>query len=141
VARCWGGRDGARPFRHFVSSCRRGDAWTLLTRSEKRLTMEMMNTKSIGADAILYRSPPAVFRELADGTAVLLHLESTAYFGINRIGVLIRSLLENRNTIARITRQIREQIARTPPELAEDVTTFVGDLAARDLILIEDGSG
>jgi len=103
--------------------------------------MEMMNTKSIGADVTLRRSPSAVFRELADGTAVLLHLESTAYFGINRIGVLIWDLLEDGNTIARITREIRERVAGTPPELEEDVTSFVAELAARDLIWIEDVSG
>jgi hypothetical protein len=86
----------------------------------------------------LRRSDRAVFRELADGTGVLLHLDSTAYHGINRIGALIWSLIEDGTTLQELTDEVRAAVLDPPDELADDVAEFVRDLLARDLIVVSD---
>jgi hypothetical protein len=99
----------------------------------------MMGARTVSEEeAVIRRSPRAVFRELADGTGVLLHLDSTAYFAVNGIGVLIWSLLDEGNTISGIADELRARLDGTPPDLEVDVTAYVAELRARGLILVED---
>lgn len=101
----------------------------------------MMPTDLMEADAKITRSDRAVFRELADGTGVLLHLDSTAYHGINRIGALIWSLIHDGITLGRLTEEVRTRVTDPPPQLADDVEEFVRDLDSRDLVVVEDPPG
>lgn len=100
-----------------------------------------MRAETMDADMKIRRSDRAVFRELADGTGVLLDLDTTAYHGVNRIGVLIWSLIEEGTTLARLTDEVRSRVLDAPPEIVDDVAEFIRDLSARDLIIIEDPSG
>jgi hypothetical protein len=100
----------------------------------------MMPAEVTRADVKIRRSERAVFRELADGTGVLLHLDSTAYHGVNRIGVLIWSLIDEGTTLSRLTADVRSRVMDPPPEIAEDVEEFVRDLSSRELIVVEDAS-
>jgi hypothetical protein len=102
------------------------------------LVREMMGPRTVREEeAIVRRSPRAVFRELADGSGVLLHLDSTAYYAVNGIGVLIWSLLEDHDTITGIARELRARLEGTPPDLEADVAAYVGELRARGLVLVE----
>jgi hypothetical protein len=98
----------------------------------------MMRVETMGSDVKIRRSDRAVFRELADGTGVLLHLDTTAYHGVNRIGVLIWSLIDEGTTLSQLTDDVRSRVMDPPPEIADDVEEFVRDLSSRDLILVED---
>ena len=100
----------------------------------------MVSADIMGADVKIRRSDRAVFRELADGTGVLLHLDTTAYHGVNRIGVLIWSLIDEGTTLSQLTDDVRSRVMDPPPEIADDVEEFVRDLSSRDLILVEDTS-
>jgi Coenzyme PQQ synthesis protein D (PqqD) len=100
----------------------------------------MMRVEAMGSDVKIRRSDRAVFRELADGTGVLLHLDTTAYHGVNRIGVLIWSLIDEGTTLSRLTDDVRSRVMDPPPEIDDDVEEFVRDLSSRDLILVEDTS-
>jgi hypothetical protein len=100
----------------------------------------MVPADIMGADVKIRRSDRAVFRELADGTGVLLHLDTTAYHGVNRIGVLIWSLIDEGTTLSQLTDDVRSRVMDPPPEIADDVEEFVRDLSSRDLILVEDTS-
>jgi hypothetical protein len=100
----------------------------------------MVPVDIMGADVKIRRSDRAVFRELADGTGVLLHLDTTAYHGVNRIGVLIWSLIDEGTTLSQLTDDVRTRVMDPPPEIADDVEEFVRDLSSRDLILVEDAS-
>lgn len=100
-----------------------------------------MPVETMGSDVKIRRSDRAVFRELADGTGVLLDLDTTAYHGINRIGVLIWSLIEDGTTLDRITDEVRSRVLDPPPEIVDDVAEFIEDLRSRDLIVIEEHSG
>jgi hypothetical protein len=100
----------------------------------------MMPAEVMRADVKIRRSERAVFRELADGTGVLLHLDSTAYHGVNRIGVLIWSLIDEGTTLSRLTDDVRSRVMDPPPEIADDVEEFVRDLSSRELIVVEDAT-
>ena len=59
-------------------------------------------------DAVIRRNPQVVYRELAgEGGAVLLHLDSGAYHGLNETGILIWSLIDGERTFDAIVRSIR----------------------------------
>ncbi|HZA27715.1 MAG TPA: PqqD family protein [Actinomycetota bacterium] len=83
------------------------------------------------------RNERAVFRELADGTGVVLHLETTAYHGVNEVGVLIWTLLESEVTFGVLVGQLGERLDGAPSGLAEDVSEFLQSLSERDLVRLE----
>jgi len=69
---------------------------------------------------------------------VLLHLDTAAYHGLNEMGVAIWSLIEPGITFGALVDALRAQIADAPPSLDQDVSTFLGELQQRDLVLIGD---
>jgi Coenzyme PQQ synthesis protein D (PqqD) len=110
------------------------------TERSGRVTGSERSELALLSETRFIRSPRAVFRELADGTGVLLHLDSTSYHAVNRTGVLIWELLEDGNDAAGITAEIRAHFEDSPPSLAEDVARYVEGLRSRGLILVERAS-
>ncbi len=88
--------------------------------------------------ATVQRNPRVAFRQLEDGTGVLLHLDSTNYHGVNGVGALIWSLLDSPRTLGELVVALRSQLNDPPPSLVDDVRTFVGDLEKRDLVTLTD---
>ena len=86
-------------------------------------------------DAVIRRNPQVVYRELAgEGGAVLLHLDSGAYHGLNETGILIWSLIDGERTFDQLVADVREQLDDPPDDLAAETERFLADLRARDLI-------
>jgi hypothetical protein len=88
----------------------------------------------VESDTIIRRNPKAVFREFEDGAGVLLHLETTAYHGVNSVGALIWRLLDNQVTFGHLMEEIRGGLDDAPEGLEEDVTEFLEQLRGRDLV-------
>jgi Coenzyme PQQ synthesis protein D (PqqD) len=88
-------------------------------------------------DATIRRNPRVVFRELADSTGVLLHLETTAYHGLNQVGVVIWRSLEGGVTFDTLIEKLASEFQGQAPSLEQDVETFLTQLADRDLVWIE----
>ena len=89
------------------------------------------------AETMVRRSPRAACKELADGSgAVILHLESGAYHGLNQIGTLIWNLLEEDSSLADLLAGLRMVLDDPPPNLAEEVVAFLSDLQRRDLVVL-----
>lgn len=84
--------------------------------------------------ATVQRNPHVAFRQLKDGTGVLLHLDSTYYHGVNGVGALIWSLLESPRTVDELVLELRSHLTHPPSDLPDDVREFVGDLEERDLV-------
>jgi hypothetical protein len=88
--------------------------------------------------AAIRRSDRAVHRELADEAGgVILHLDTSAYYSVNSVGLLIWTLLDDSPTFTELVEQLRAQIPDAPPELEDDVREFLAELQQRELVLIE----
>jgi hypothetical protein len=76
----------------------------------------------------------AIFRSLDEG-AVVLHLGSGEYHGLNTTGAMIWELLDGRR-LAEVACALRARMADTPCELEEHVRLFVHGLARRGLVTV-----
>ncbi len=81
------------------------------------------------------RNPDVVFRSLEDEQGgVLLHMQSGEYHGLNELGSLIWGLIENETRFADLVDGVRAETEDAPDSVDEDVSRFVEDLSARDLV-------
>lgn len=91
-------------------------------------------------EATPVKNPRAVYRDLADGEGgVLLHLDSGQYHGVNEVGAIIWRSADGERTVSRIAAAVRAEMNDAPPELEEDVESFIEDLLQRDLIRLARG--
>jgi predicted metal-dependent hydrolase len=85
-------------------------------------------------DMPLTRNPDVAFRELAEGEAVLLHLVSGSYHGVNAVGALVWGLVDGDRTATDVVAAVREQVEDPPDSLEAEVRAFIADLRERDLL-------
>jgi hypothetical protein len=84
---------------------------------------------------MIERSEDVVYRELSSGDgAVLLHVPSGSYHGLNSTGSLIWSLIDGERTRDDIILLLRDAIDDSPPGLDHEVDDFLNDLRRRKLI-------
>jgi hypothetical protein len=83
------------------------------------------------------RNPRVVARELPppDG-AVLLHLETGAYHGLNPVGFLVWSAIDEERTVADVVETVQAQVNGAPPNLEDDVVRFLEGARERDLVRV-----
>lgn len=93
--------------------------------------------RRLSPDAVLMRNPRVAYRELNDGSAVLLHLDTGAYHGLNDVGSLVWGELEDQSTLSALILAIRQRFDAAPATLADDVRAFVDGLVERDLIKVK----
>ena len=86
--------------------------------------------------AKIRRNPQVTIRELEEGEAVLLHLESGAYHGLNPVGVVIWELLENEQTVAELAEGVRSRTEDPPETLEDDINSFLESARERDLLVV-----
>jgi hypothetical protein len=93
----------------------------------------------LGAQAKIRRNPQVIVRELSAGEgAVLLHLESGAYHGVNPVGELIWELLEEERTVADLVEAVRNRTEDPPATLEDDVVRFLESVQERDLLVVSE---
>lgn len=85
-------------------------------------------------------SPRAVFRDL-EGEAVILHLDSGTYFGLNRVGTRIWQLVEQHGRLAAVFDILAREYAVDPAVLERDLLSLVADLERHGLASRIDESG
>jgi Coenzyme PQQ synthesis protein D (PqqD) len=94
----------------------------------------------IEASTLIRRNERVVSRSLAGQTgAVLLNLDTSAYHGVNEVGELVWDLVSDGITFNHLIAKIQEQLEAVPPSLVDDITAFLADLSARDLVVLESG--
>jgi Coenzyme PQQ synthesis protein D (PqqD) len=77
-------------------------------------------------------------RDLAEGEgAVLLHLDSGQYHGINPVGQAIWELLADGGTVGEVVDRLRDRVEAPPPSLESDVLRFLTSIHERDLVVVE----
>ena len=94
---------------------------------------------SIPPKAVLRRSPRVAYRELGgERGAVLLRLDTGAYHGIDRVGVLVWDLLEGSPTFGELIPSLREKLRDVPSSFETEISSFLTSLRDRDLIEVVD---
>jgi hypothetical protein len=89
----------------------------------------------IDPSARIGRNPRVAFHPLAEGQGgVLLHLDTAAYHGVNDVGLLIWQLLDEERRFDQLVALIRARVADVPSTLDIDISAYVMDLRARDLV-------
>jgi len=93
----------------------------------------------VNRDSMVSRNPRVVARELPppDG-AVLLHLETGAYHGLNPVGFLVWSAIDEERTVADAVDAVRTQVNSAPPNLEDDVIRFLEGARERDLVRVRE---
>jgi hypothetical protein len=72
---------------------------------------------------------------IADGEAVLLHADTSAYYGLNQTGTLLwKELAEGRVDSDGLVDWARRHFPNAPADLPAEVKQFLGQLEAFDLL-------
>jgi hypothetical protein len=79
------------------------------------------------------RNERVVFRNLPDG-AVLLHLDTAAYHGVNEVGAAIWELLDPAPAFGDLVAALRAKLDDPPDDLDQETGEYLDDLAARGLV-------
>lgn len=87
--------------------------------------------------SVLHRNPRVEFRLLAEGEgAVLLHLRTGAYHGVNEVGALVWDLLPD-TTADDLLLRLRERLDDAPPSFDAEILGYLEELAERDLVIVD----
>lgn len=84
------------------------------------------------------RSDRVVCRSLADGEAVLLHLDSGEYHGLNDSGLAVWELLDGQRSARLIAQELRDRFDEVPEDVGDLVRTFLTHLDERALLEFRD---
>ena len=69
-----------------------------------------------------------------DGSAVVLHLDTSQYHGVNEVGAVIWELTELEPTFEDLVAAVRERVEDPPADIEAEVEAFVYALNERGLI-------
>jgi hypothetical protein len=87
-------------------------------------------------DTVIRREPRATYRQLTDGSAVILHLDTTAYHTVNETGAAIWELLAEPATFRSVVEGLAAQLDERPDGLEADTSAFLDALAERGLVTV-----
>lgn len=95
----------------------------------------------ISDTTIVRRNARVEYRDLGEeGGAVLLHLGTGAYHGVNDVGALVWGILGEAMTFGALLGQLRPQLEDVPPTLTDEILGFLEELAERDLVVLGDAA-
>lgn len=77
----------------------------------------------------------SVLENLLGDETVILHLESSTYFGLDDFGTKVWSMLKDGKRPAEICDILSGQYGVEQARVAADISTFLDDLIAKDLIV------
>jgi hypothetical protein len=88
---------------------------------------------SVEPHAILQPGPDVVFREL-EGEAVILHLGTATYFGLDEVGTRVWQLLAEGLAVQEVCRALSDEFDAPPEQIRQDVSALVDELLQKDLV-------
>ena len=92
-----------------------------------------METGRLSLQDSVHVSQDVVFREM-DGEAVLLHLGTGIYFGLNEVGTRIWSLLQQEASLQKVFDQLLAQYDVSPKQLQDDLLALVSQMCDKGLV-------
>ena len=91
--------------------------------------------KEISLESNVAISDDVVSRDL-EGEAVILNLESGTYFGLDKVGTRIWSLLQEDGSLRRAFETIRQEYDVAPEIFERDLLRLVEDLRTKGLVSV-----
>ncbi len=92
--------------------------------------------QEIGPDTVLQRKQDMLFNEI-DGEVVMLSIENSEYYGMDKVGSRIWELLENPLSFKALTAKLLEEYDVTEEQCNADTLAFLKKLTDKKLILIK----
>ncbi|NUP07091.1 MAG: PqqD family protein [Polyangiaceae bacterium] len=80
--------------------------------------------------------PPEVLSRVLDGEAVLLHLGSGTYFGMNEVATRAWEMIVSGTTFASLCSSLEEEFEVESNDLERDMREFVGALIDKRLVTV-----
>ena len=95
----------------------------------------MTRAAAPGPDAILEPAPDVVFRDLG-GEAVILHLGTATYFGLDEVGTRVWQLLAERRSVRDACAVLAGEFDAPAPEIERGVAALLDQLLSKDLLRV-----
>jgi len=89
--------------------------------------------KEITPDTVLQRKGDLLFNEI-DGEVVMLSIENSEYYGMDKVGSRIWELLEKPMTFKEIVARLRDEYEVTEEQCVSDTLAFLNKLQDKKLI-------
>jgi len=96
--------------------------------------------KEIGPDFILRRKQDQLFSEI-DGEVVMLSVENSEYYGMDKIGSRIWQLIEKPVTLKQLIGILLNEYEVPEEQCKEDTLKFIEQLLEKDLVEVTSPSG
>jgi hypothetical protein len=94
-----------------------------------------MSNNSVSLESSVAISEDVLSRDL-EGEAVILNLESGTYFGLDKVGTRIWSLLQKNGSLRRVFEAAQDEYDVDPEMLERDLLRLVQELRAKGLLSI-----
>ena len=92
--------------------------------------------KEIGPDTLLHRKDDMLFNEI-DGEVVMLSIENSEYYGMDKVGSRIWELLEQPHSFKNLVARLMDEYEISEQQCNEDTLAFVKKLTDKKLIETE----
>jgi hypothetical protein len=89
--------------------------------------------KEITPDTVLQRKGDLLFNEI-DGEVVMLSIENSEYYGMDKVGSRIWELLEKPMTFKALVSKLRDEYEVTEEQCVSDTLAFLNKLQDKKLI-------
>jgi len=90
--------------------------------------------REIGPDTILERNSNLVFNQI-EGEVVMLSLETSAYYGMDKIGSRIWELMEKPVSFSKILSHLMEEYNVSKEQCSTETKDFINKLIEKKLVI------
>ena len=94
--------------------------------------------KEIGPDTVLQRKPGMLFNEI-DGEVVMLSIENSEYYGMDKVGSRIWHLLEKPMKFRDLVSTLMEEYEVTEEQCTTDTLAFLKKITEKKLVDLTPG--
>lgn len=99
--------------------------------------MGVFNTKmDIEPETVLQRKPDLLYNEI-DGEVVMLSIENSEYYGMDKVGSRIWDLIEKPITLKQLIDKLMEEYEVSEQQCAEDTLIFLYKLLHKKLLTVD----
>lgn len=88
---------------------------------------------SVSPDRVLQPAPDVVFREIG-GEAVILHIGTATYFGLDDVGTRVWQLVTGGQAVGQVCATLAAEFDAPDAQIASDVSNLIDELLRKDLL-------